>query len=104
MMIYAELPQLLVARIHCSIRNGRICTSSRAIGSQPVWPRDHSDIKVCYKVLGVSDESSNDEVKEAYLKLAKQYHPDSGSQSSNAETFVDIDNAYRKVMVNSVLH
>ena len=29
-----------------------------------------------YKTLGVSEQSSQDEIKRAYKKLAKQYHPD----------------------------
>ena len=32
-----------------------------------------------YKVLGVYQESSSDEIKKAYRKLAKNYHPDANN-------------------------
>lgn len=29
-----------------------------------------------YKVLGVSDDATNEEIRAAYLSLVKKYHPD----------------------------
>src|SRR5262245_45112452 len=48
-----------------------------------------------YKVLGVSDKSSADEIKKAYRKLAKANHPDStGGDKAKEKRFKEISNAY----------
>src|SRR5437764_5927702 len=45
-----------------------------------------------YKVLGVSSGASDKEIKTAYRKLSKQYHPDANKGSE--ERFKDISAAY----------
>ncbi|MGE5186395.1 MAG: DnaJ domain-containing protein [Acidobacteriota bacterium] len=48
-----------------------------------------------YKALGVSDKATADEIKKAYRKLAKAYHPDStGGDKVKESRFKDISNAY----------
>jgi len=48
-----------------------------------------------YKVLGVSDKASADEIKKAYRKLAKANHPDStGGDKVKEKRFKEISNAY----------
>src|SRR5690606_20041147 len=48
-----------------------------------------------YKVLGVASNASSDEIKKAYRKLAKQYHPDANpNDATAAERFKEISEAY----------
>ncbi len=48
-----------------------------------------------YKVLGVNKNTSDDDIKKAYRKLAMKYHPDrSGSSKTAEEKFKTISEAY----------
>src|SRR5438034_9685952 len=47
-----------------------------------------------YAVLGVSSNATQDEIKKAYRKLAKKYHPDANaSDPKAAERFKEISEA-----------
>lgn len=48
-----------------------------------------------YKVLGVSDKADTDEIRKAYRKLAKRYHPDANQGDEKAsDRFKEIGEAY----------
>jgi molecular chaperone DnaJ len=59
----------------------------------PVASKDY------YKILGVSESANAEEVKKAYRKLAKQFHPDANQNDPRAaDRFKEVGEAY------SVLH
>ena len=53
------------------------------------------EYKDYYKTLGVSKTANEKEIKQAYRKLARKYHPDVNPNNKDAEkTFKDINEAY----------
>ena len=46
-----------------------------------------------YKILGVGKNATKDEIKTAYKKLAKQYHPDLNKSPDASEKFKEINEA-----------
>lgn len=46
-----------------------------------------------YKILGVSRDASADEIKKAYRKLARKYHPDVSKEKDAEERFKEVNEA-----------
>lgn len=55
-----------------------------------------------YKVLGVSRDATNKEIKKAYRQLSLQFHPDKNKEEGAAEKFSEIARAY-EVLSNEEL-
>ena len=47
-----------------------------------------------YSLLGVSKGASKSEIKKAYLKLAKKYHPDLNKDADASDKFKEVNEAY----------
>jgi molecular chaperone DnaJ len=47
-----------------------------------------------YDVLGVSRSATKDDLKKAYRRLARQYHPDVNSEDSAGDRFKEVNEAY----------
>src|SRR5689334_14940138 len=47
-----------------------------------------------YKILGVERGAAEDEIKKAYRKLARKYHPDVSKEANAKEKFQEVSEAY----------
>lgn len=54
-----------------------------------------ADKRDCYEILGISKSATDDEIKKAYRKMAKKYHPDVNPDDKAAEEkFKEVNEAY----------
>ena len=51
------------------------------------------EYKDYYKILGIQREASEDEIKKAYRKLARKYHPDVSKEKNAEDKFKEVNEA-----------
>ncbi|KAM6585963.1 hypothetical protein CsatB_012965 [Cannabis sativa] len=73
--------------LHSKLYTRRVC-GKRGFGSVITASGDY------YATLGVPKSASGKEIKAAYRKLARQYHPDVNKQPGATEKFKEISTAY----------
>jgi len=57
-------------------------------------PRLHMEYKDYYKILGIHRDAAPTDIKRAYHKLARQYHPDLNKEKDSEERFKEVNEAY----------
>lgn len=53
-----------------------------------------------YRILGIKQNASDDEIRKAYRKKAMEYHPDRNSSPDSQEMFIRINEAYEYLMAH----
>ena len=58
----------------------------------------------CYKLLGLDEDASINQIKDAYRKLALEYHPDKNISAKDGEKFKMISEAYHTLREKNNFH
>ena len=66
-----------------------------ATRSPPTDTTDEHRLRDLYEILGVSRDASEDDIKRAYRKLAREHHPDTGGDENE---FKELTTAYEVLM------
>ncbi|KAK8741577.1 hypothetical protein OTU49_002280 [Cherax quadricarinatus] len=79
------------------VRGHSIWRGNYWINAQGFHSREQ-DYSQYFEELGLQNNCDQGTVRDAFIKLAKKYHPDSGHPEANAAKFQQIDYAYRKLL------
>ena len=60
----------------------------------PVGALSVTEFKDYYTILNVAEDASQDEIKKAYRRLARKYHPDVSTESDAESRFKELGEAY----------
>ena len=100
--LYSELclACLFVVRLREKLQNGSFLFKIMLhwhVTGRPSFVRDP------YRILGLDSRAGLAEVKAAYRRLAKTCHPDRHSTAESARRFLEIKQAYERLVVGGVL-
>lgn len=70
--------------------------------SRMISTHESQKLREYYRLLNLDEGCSVDDVRESFHKLARQYHPDSGSSDADSATFIKIEEAYRNVLSHAI--
>src|SRR5688500_15299005 len=70
------------------------CRLDALSGALPSPYKSPMKYKDYYKILGAERGASEDDVKKAYRKLARKYHPDVSKEPNAKEKFQEVSEAY----------
>lgn len=63
--------------------------------------RNWMNLTDCYRVLGLREQASYDDVKASYRRLARRYHPDVNPEDAAAQDkFIRITTAYKQLVAS----
>ncbi|XP_029400433.1 dnaJ homolog subfamily C member 28 [Mus pahari] len=71
-------------------------------GSRMISTHESKKLREYYRLLNLDEGCSVDDVRGSFHKLARQYHPDSGSSDADSATFIKIEEAYRNVLSHAI--
>jgi curved DNA-binding protein len=99
--LIAELGQLMTIEthwLHPPPASGIVCpnpaTDAVATHGRLQWYKCSMEFRDYYEIMGVSRDATQDDIKRAYRKLARKYHPDVSTQADAEARFKEVGEAY----------
>ncbi|XP_063983331.1 dnaJ homolog subfamily C member 28 [Diachasmimorpha longicaudata] len=83
--------------LRCLMCLGRFRSRREPLEKLGVRYKHRAALKKSYQTLGLAEDCQDEDLRLAFVHLAKQYHPDSGCSSADANKFSEVEGAYRMI-------